>query len=387
LNRSQRVAVSVAFLAFGVAVGNLIPRLPALKDNLDLSDGQVGFTLVIYSLGAVVGSAASRLVLGRGSRHYVRVTTVALAAAVVLPGLATTVWLLAAAFFAVGVCAGLTDVLANAQGAELERLAGRPLINGFHGFWSLGAVLGSLVASAAAFLHVAPWLQFAAAGVVIAAASAPFLRHLPDTRSGAERIAPPGASRMWLTGVVLAMATITFAAIIVEGGTSDWSALYLRELSHADAGVAALGFGAFSVAMMAVRFRADLLTARTSPATVMRIGAITSAAGLALAIAVPALPGALAGFVLTGMGCAVQLPLAFASGANLGRSGTALAIVMVSAYAGAVVAPALIGAGADHFGLRLAMLIPLGFAVVVASLAGSLGSRGEVVVIPLPAGR
>jgi fucose permease len=87
------------------------------------------------------------------------------------------------------------------------------------------------------------------------------------------------------------------------------------------------------------------------------------------------------------MGCAVQLPLAFASGANLGRSGTALAIVMVSAYAGAVVAPALIGTAADHFGLRLAMLIPLGFAVVVASLAGSLASRGEVVVTPLPAGR
>jgi fucose permease len=192
---------------------------------------------------------------------------------------------------------------------------------------------------------------------------------------------------MWLTGVVVAVATITFAAIIVEGGTSDWSALYLRELSHADPGVAALGFGAFSLAMMLVRFRADLLTARTSPSTVMRIGSVTAASGLVLVIAVPALPVSLVGFVLVGMGCAVQLPLAFAAGANLGRSGTSLAIVMVSAYAGAIVAPALIGAGADHFGLRVAMAIPLAFAVVVASLAGSLGSRNEVAVTPLPAGR
>jgi len=383
----QEVAVSVGFLAFGAAVGNLIPRLPAIKDQLHLSDGQVGVTLVLYSLGAVAGAASSRLVLGRGSRRYVRVATPALAVAVILPGLAPNLYLLVASFFLVGVCAGLIDVLQNAQGAELERVAGRPLINSFHGFWSLGAVLGSIAASGAAYLGVAPAVQFAVAGVVIAILSAPFLRDLPDTSSGAERSSPPGASRMWLTGVVFAVATITFAAIIVEGGTSDWSALYLRELSHADPGVAALGFGGFALAAMLVRFRADILTALTSPVTVIRIGSTTAAVGLVLAIAVPALPGALIGFVLVGMGCAVQLPLAFAAAANLGRSGTSLAIVFVSAYAGALVSPALIGFVADRFGLRDAMVIPLVAAVVVIFLAGNLSPRSGVAPTPMPAGR
>jgi len=387
LTRSERIAVSVAFLAFGAAVGNLIPRLPAIKDQLQLSDGQVGLTLVLYSFGAVAGAASSRLVLGRGSRGYVRGTTVALSLAMILPGLAPNLYALVASFFLVGVCAGLIDVLMNAQGAELERVAGRPLINSFHGFWSLGAVVGSVVASGAAYLRVAPAIQFAVAGGAIAVLSAPFLRDLPDTSSGAERPSPPGASRMWLTGVVFAVATITFAAIIAEGGASDWSSLYLRDISHADPGVAALGFAGFSLAAMLVRFRADSLTGLTSPATVMRIGSTAAALGLALAIAVPAVPGALIGFVLAGMGCAVQLPLAYAAGANLGRSGTSLAIVFVSAYAGALVSPALIGFAADHVGLRAAIGIPLLASVVVIALAGNLSHRGGVAPIPLPAGR
>jgi len=387
LTRSQRLAVSVSFLAYGAAIGNLIPRLPAIKDQLHLSNGEVGLALVVFSLGAVVGSATSRLVLARGSRRYVRGATLALAVAMILAGLAPNLYLLVASFFLIGASAGLIDVLTNAQGAELERIAQQPLINSFHGFWSLGAVLGSIVASAAAYLGVAPAVQFAIAGVVIALLSAPFLRDLPDTSSGAERVSPPGASRMWLTGLVFAVATITFAAIIVEAGTSDWSALYLRELSQAEPGVAALGFTGFSLAAMLVRFRADILTALTSPATVMRIGSATAALGLILAIAVPALPGAVIGFVLVGMGCAVQLPLAFAAGANLGRSGTSLAIVFMSAYVGAIVEPALIGFAADHIGLRAAMGIPLAAAVVVFTLAGTLSPRSGVASKPLPAGR
>ena len=353
-------------------MGNLIPRVPALKEQLHLSDGQVGLALVVSSLGAVVGAAASRLVLARGSRPFVRVLTPALALAVILPGLAPNLYLLSASFFLIGFCTGLIDVLVNAQGAELERVSGKPLINGFHGFWSLGAVIGSVVASGAASLRVPLVVQFAITGVLIAAASAPFLRNLPNTSSGADRPAPPGTSGLWLTAAVVSVATITFAAIITEGGTSDWTALYLRDLSHADPGVAALGFGGFSLAAMLVRFRADIVTAHTSTTTVMRIGSATAAIGLAIVIAVPALPFALVGFALVGMGCAVQVPLAFAAAANLGRSGTSLAIVFVTAYAGGIVAPALIGLTADHFGLRAAMLIPLVAALVVVSLAGSL---------------
>ena len=368
----ERRAVSIAFLAFGAVMGSWVPRLPALKDHLHISDGQVGYALLTVSLGAVIGAGVARIVLGRGARAWVRGGTIAVCASLVLPGLAGSFIQLLVSLLVLGGCAGFIDLLENAQGADLERTVGRPLINGFHGYWSLGAFAGAVLAGAAALAGVPPLLHFALAAIVVAVASAYFLRDLPNTSSGAPRPAPSGAGRYWLTGFVIAVAAISFCSILVEGGTADWSPLYLRELSHADPGVAAAGFAAFALAATLVRFRADLLTARTSPAVVARLGGIIAAIGLVLAIAVPALPGAIAGFALVGIGTAVLVPLAFSAGANLGASGTALTLVLAAGYSGSIAGPAMIGNVADRFGLRIAMGIPLAAAIVIIALAGSL---------------
>lgn len=368
----QRRAVSIAFLALGIVSGSFVPRLPAVKDHLHLTDGQVGDALLILAVGAVAGATVARFLLGSGARRFVRAGTPVLAVALVTLGLAANLPQLVVGMFLNGLCAGVLDVLENAQGAELERLAARPMINGFHAFWSLGAVVGALVAGVAAYFAIAPIAHFAAVAAVVAVGSAWFLRDLPDTRSGAARVAPPGAGRLWLTGPVVAVAVVSLTAYLVEGGTADWSTLYLRDLSHVNPGVAAAGYGGFMLAAMLTRFRADRLTARTSTVTVVRLGALLGAGGLALAVVVPALAGAATGFALVGIGTAAILPLTFAAGANLGASGTALAVVMSSGYAGSVIGPALIGNAADHFGLRVAMLIPLAGAVTIALLAGNL---------------
>jgi MFS family permease len=385
MSRDRR-AVSIAFLAFGVVSGSVVPRLPALKDHLHLSDGQVGYALLAFALGAVIGAAVARTVLGRGAKGWVRGGTVAIGAALLGPGLAGSFAQLFISLVLLGVCAGFIDMLENAQAAEVERTEGRPLLNGFHGFWSLGAFLGALLAGGAAFAGVQPLPQFALAAFIAVAGSAIFLRDLPDTRSGAPRIAPPGAGRYSLTGFVVAVAAISFCAILVEGGGSDWSALYLREFSHADPGIAAGGFAAFALAATLVRFRADLLTARTSPSVVARLGGLIAALGLALAIAVPALPGAIIGFAMVGIGTSVLVPLAFSAGANLGASGTALALVLAVGYLGSIAGPAMIGTAADHVGLRVALGIPLVGALLVMALAASL-NRGPAESRPATAVR
>ena len=370
----RRVAVSVAFLAFGAAVGSWIPRLPAIKERLALTDGDVGVALLLYATGAVIGATAARFLLHRGSRFQVRLGTVALCAALVTVGLANSRPAVYAAVISIGLCVGFIDVLENAQAAELERLAERPLINGFHGFWSLGAILGSTAAGAAAYAGIGILPQLVAVAAVIGVGTASPLRALPDTRSAALRAGPGGAGRMWLTSAIVAVAAVAFCSILAEGGSADWSAIYLRELSHASPGVAAGGFAGFSLAAALVRFRADGLTSRLGATALARLGSLTAVLGLGLALAVPALPGAVLGFVLAGVGTAVLVPLAFTAAANLGRSGTALSIVIAAGYAGSIAGPALIGATADRAGLRVAMAIPLVAAAVIAVLAANLDS-------------
>jgi MFS transporter len=374
-----RAPVSFSFFAFGVTVGGLIPRIPALKDHLRLTDGQVGIALLAISLGGMIGSLLSRLLIRRHAATGVRAGILVLCIAGVGPALAGSLGALVAALFAIGFLWGFVDVLENGFGARLEHTYGRPLINGLHGFWSLGAFVGSLIAGGAAVVGLSPFIQFTATGLVIAMASLWVLRGLGGLSAVSE--GSPVFGAVALTATLAALAGMSFAGVIAEGGTSDWSALFLRELSHASPGVAGAGFSGFSIAAMLVRFRADLLTGRTGAKTVVRLGAILAAAGLLLAIALPALPVAIIGFAIVGAGTAVLLPLTFAAGANLSRSGGALAVVMASTYAGTIAGPPLIGAAADHIGLRFAMLIPLVAALAVLVLGGTVGfpARGKPV--------
>jgi hypothetical protein len=369
-----RAPVAFSFFAFGVTVGGLIPRIPALKEHLRLTDGQVGIALLGVSLGGIAGSLLSRLLIRHHAAAGVRAGILVLCVAGVGPALAGSLGALVAALFVVGFLWGFVDVLENGFGARLEHTYGRPLINGLHGFWSLGALVGSLIAGGAALAGLSPLIQFIATGVVIAAASVWVLRGLGGLAAVSET--SPAFGSVALTSTLAALAGMSFAGVIAEGGTSDWSALFLLEMSHANSGVAAAGFSGFSIAAMLVRFRADLLTARTNPQTVVRIGAILAAAGILLAIALPALPVAIVGFTIVGVGTAVLLPLTFAAGANLSRSGSALAIVMASTYGGTIAGPPLIGAAADHIGLRFAMFIPLIAALAVFLLGGKVGFPG-----------
>jgi MFS family permease len=358
----------VAFLLFGVASGSLLPRIPALKENLHLTDGQVGGAFLAFSVGAVLGTGAARMLLARGARRPARVDVIAMCVFLVAPALAPTFVALAAAFFAGGVCAGLLDVLVNAQAAEIERHEGRPMINGFHAYWSLGAIVGSLVAAGAAAASISLPIHFTVVAVVLAAVSLPLLAQLPDTMGGAATLLPIGAARWHMGSAVAVVASLGFLGFIVESGGGDWSALYLRDFGHAGQDVAAIGFAALSVAMTGVRFTADRLTALTSPRVMAGSGALVSASGFALAIAFPAPLVAILGFALVGTGAAVLVPLAFSAGANLDASGNALGIVTAACYAGSIVGPPLIGGAADHFGLRMALLIPVAGALILLGM-------------------
>jgi MFS family permease len=373
----KRFAVSAAFLFFGITAGTLIPRLPALKENLHLSDGQVGVALLAYAVGAVSGAVASRFVLSRGAASRVRVGTIAACAALVTPALAPAFLWLTVAFYLGGLCAGFLDVLENAQAAEIERDSGRPMINGFHGFWSLGAIVGSVGAALAASAGLSPLVHFVIVGVVVAVVSVPLLPGLPNTRSGAAGLLPSGTTRWRIGTAVGAVAAIAFLGILVESGGADWSAIYLRDFGRTGQGVAAIGYAAFAVAMTLVRFLADRLTARTSAGAVAGVGGLIASVGIGLAIAEPAPAVAIAGFALAGAGSAVLVPLAFSAAANLGRTGTALSVVMVAGYAGSIVGPFLIGSTADHVGLRTALAIPLIAAVVVLAMTAIMRPLGR----------
>lgn len=363
--------MSVGLVFFGMTVGTLLPRMSAIKDNLGLTDGQVGLAFLIFGVGAVVSAGAARFVLARGARRPVRVLVFALCALLATQGLAPNFTLLAASFLAVGLCVGSVDMLLNSQATEIEREAGRPMINSFHGYWSLGSIVGSVLAVGAAAASIPPAVHLTLVGVALALASIPLVARVPDTRGGAAVLIAPGSGRWHLGTAVAVISVLALVAVVVEGAGGDWSAIYLRDFGHAPEAVAALGFGALSLAMTAVRFVADRLTAVTGVRGVAALGGLVTGLGFLVAVVFPVPALAIAGFALVGIGSAVLFPLAMTAASNMDESGTALSVATAVGYAGSLVGPPLIGAAADHFGLRLALLIPAGAGFVVFGMMAS----------------
>ena len=174
--------------------------------------------------------------------------------------------------------------------------------------------------------------------------------------------------------LVLALGVLGVCGLVGEGAAGDWSAVYLRDNLGTSAGLAALGFAAFSVTMTLGRGVGDRLIRRFGVVSVIRVGGLIATAGLGLALATPVPAVAIAGFTAFGAGLSIVVPQVFAAGgrADPFRPGSGLAKVVGLGYAGMAAGPAIIGLVANSIGLHLALLIPLALAAWIAVAAPAL---------------
>jgi fucose permease len=415
--------VSAHFLIMGLTGGVWLARIPSAKSQVHLSDGTLGIALFAVPLGLVIGAAlAERLVDRAGSALLVRVCGVGNCAAAVTPGLAHNLPGLMAALFAIGATGGTLDVATNAQGVRVEGAYGRPVMTSMHAFYSLGAILGSLIGGAFAWAGVALLPSLAAVdvvGVLIDGTAGLWLLpetprpaptgsapnkpdgpqgqlYWPDGPPGQDALSPgapeanPGESspspsgtnvtetsrdaRRRVRRLVLVIGVLGVCGLVGEGAAGDWSAVYLRDNLGTSAGFAALGFAAFSVTMTLGRGVGDRLIHRFGVVAVIRVCGLIATAGLALALATPVPVVAIAGFTAFGAGLSIVVPQVFAAGgrADPVRPGSGLAKVVGLGYTGMAAGPAIIGLVANKIGLHLALLIPVALAAWITVAAPAL---------------
>ncbi|MCF2529141.1 MFS transporter [Yinghuangia soli] len=388
--RRARFGIAGTFGLAGALCAVWTVRVPALKDKLDVSDGQLGLVVLAFGVGGIASMALmGRLVARYGSRRLLRIAVPLCTLAVACIGLSPTLPVILAAGLAFGVVFGVTDVAMNTQASLLEQRYGRSLMAGMHAGWSIGAVVGGLLGALAARAG----LGFTASVAIAAAAGVPvalWLRgtYLPDApparRPGAARqestAAPgaadaktgtPGKARIRLPLAVYVAGAIAFCAFMIEGAVADWSGLYLRDTLGSAEAVAALAYPLYEAAMAAGRLTGDRITNRLGARTVLTFSGLATAAGLAIALAARGTAAGLAGFFLVGVGVCLVVPLAFSVGGALGggdpaRAGVAIARVGAMAYTGLLLGPVLIGFLADASTLRTGLGVTVGLAVVVA---------------------
>src|SRR4051812_43431882 len=237
-----RAAVTALFVLDGAVFGSWAARVPDVAAGVGAGHSTLGLALLCLSLGALVSMRVTGAWCARfGAGPVGAVAAVAVSAAVLPPGLVSSVPALCTALFAFGAATGMVNVAANSLGVQVEARVGRPILSGLHAGFSLGGLAGALIGGAASsVLGVGGHLSLGPPGGLFVSAWA--LPALLGARRNAgvpqpKREEEDGGRRP--TAVLVVLGAIAGCTAFGEGALTDWGALLLREELAAPATLAA----------------------------------------------------------------------------------------------------------------------------------------------------
>jgi MFS family permease len=377
----------------GVLFSGWLTRLPSIRVELTITEGQLGQLLMFGALGSLASLLAAGPVIARhGTRRVLTVASAASAGAFVLLGVGSAlglVWMVALGIACNGLTFAFINVSMNAEGTAVEQQLGRTVMPQFHAAFSIGAGVGALVSSVLAAHDVSPLWQLSGMGVVALAVRlavipfAAFHGHAAD--DARESFGPIAVIRQAASAYrerrTLLIGLVILASSLSEGAASAWIAIAVVDGFGRSESVGGQMYFVFVAAMVLVRLSGNRLVDRFGRVIALRTSAASVVIGLSLFVLAPSFPVAALGLVGWGFGAALAVPIGFSAASDEpGRAPARIAAVSSFSSIAGLTGPPLIGYIADFTGARHALLIICLAMVVSVSVAGSV--RRPATVVP-----
>jgi MFS family permease len=374
--------IATIFLTNGCLFGGWVARIPEVKTRLALSDAELGGALFGIAAGVfiampIVGRAANRIDV----RALISVAVCGYCITFPLLALAPDLWWLTIALVVFGSTLGALDVSMNVYASKLEQATSRSLLPGLHGAFSLGLLVGSGVGAVAATWEISPRIQFLAMSATFLAFCRPagralksFAVELNPIKSLAEtrgRRSSHSGRRAGDLRRLFMISAVAFAAALVEGAVADWSGVYLAEELASGYGRSAVGFVAFSVAMVTMRLVGGRLVRQFGARRIALGGGLLATIGMAIIVGGDDFWPAVFAFGAVGVGVAMLFPLCLSTAGAIPsvRQGTGISAVSTIGYLAFLAGPPCIGFIAHKSTIKGGLSVALAGAVVIACLA------------------
>lgn len=409
-----RNGVVTAYAGSGLIFATWVSRLPAIRDNLSLTPGEVGLMLLCMSLGSFVSVAASGLVVLRlGSKLTSRVGSTVQSLGIIIMGLGATVFseilVVGAGLVVVGLGTGSWNTASNIEGAAVERALDRHIMPRLHGSFSIGTVVGAGIGALAASTHTpvlihlgiiavvvciavligtghyqADRLSSTAAMVDVSEASAvPGTGPIPivtagtdsqgsagtstsqDKAAAAKRAGKAKIAAAWRDPRTLMLGALVLGLALAEGAAGDWVALAMVDGYGTTPAVGAVGYGIFVSAMTIGRFAGTVVLDKYGRVIVLRVGAAVAVIGLGLFVFAPNQQLALTALIFWGLGSALGFPVAMSAASDDPEHAAArVSVVSTVGYGAFLGGPPLLGLLGEHVGVLHSLLAVLVMLVV-----------------------
>lgn len=340
------------------------PLVPLVKGRLELNEASLGTLLLFGGVGSLAATPfCGGLIAKYGCRRVL--LTAGLFSLVALSAMAAAPnsTFLAVSLVVFGASISLMDVSMNVQAVEVEKSSKKAMMSGFHGFWSVGGIVGAGLVTGMLSLGVQPAKAAIICVVGAAVGALFFVKGLIN--SGGPQDTP---AFVIPRGRVLVIGLLCCALFMSEGSVLDWSGVLLNANRGMEPAHAGIGFVAFATMMTVGRLTGDWVVQKLGGKKVIILGSMLAAGGFVMVSTVPSWIVCCIGFALAGLGEANIVPVLFSSA---GRQpdmppNLALAATTTVGYAGGLVGPASIGYVAHATSLPIAFMVMAGLLVAVA---------------------
>ena len=359
------LAAQLAFLPTGILTTLLGPLLPFLILRWGLNDTQAGNLFLAQFLSSLVGVQMSGVLLSRlGYRpsFLLGLLLMACGAGTLYAG-SVALGMVSVAVYGLGL--GLIVPTDNLLIAELSSESRSGAVSLLNFFWGCGAVLWSLIVWAAP-QKLVPYCLGAVSLFLVLLACGMWCLRFPSAETSEARM--PAWRELLVSRTIWLFAAVFFLYPGAETAVGGWISSYVSRLGPREATIAPLMPALFWAALTVGRGLGTLFLSRVPERRVLRTGFAAGSAGIVLMLWSSALPGVIAGALVTGLSYSTLYPITVARlSQRFGVAARRIGAVMFSlASVGPAAIPWMVGITSQSTGsLRAGLALPLGATVIL----------------------
>ncbi|WP_413533120.1 MFS transporter [Empedobacter brevis] len=368
-----RLAVSLFFFSQGLAFSSWASRIPTIKSDLGISEGQLGTLLLLMPIGQLFTMALSgKLVAKFGSKNVLKIVVLIYPFILCCIGLAQNFYQLGAILFLFGVLGNMCNISVNTQGVEVEKIYGKSIMSSFHGAWSIAGFTGALIGLLMMNLHVNTFYHFVIIYAIIILSWLINQKYLVESTPTVEKEKKKIFSKP--DPILVQLGIIGFLSMATEGAMFDWSGVYFQDIVKAPQNLVVVGYASFMIMMAIGRFVGDYFISKYGKQYIMQLSGLLMFSGLIISVFFPQFIVCTLAFMMVGLGVACNVPTVYSVAGKTKNinPGVALATVSSISFLGFLMGPPLIGYIAEMFDLRYSYALFACFGLIMFFMVGRM---------------
>ena len=347
------IATRLMFFIMAFYVGLWTIRIPTIKDQINTDYFGIGLIMATFAIGSIIAMIFSNKLIKLTSCKEVLLYTSILQALLWFPTpFVSSLQIFMIVSFIFGLTYGSFEISCNLYASNLEKREKKSMMSGFHAFWSLGVLIGSIATSL--FLE---WNISLLNNVIIYVIILLPLNILIVLKLESDQIEDKNNKTniffIWPL-IIFILAILAMVAALTEGSVDAWGALYMRDFIKVEGFLIGLATISFNIFMVIGRLTGDWFRDKIGVYNLLTILFLLSILSLYVLFSYDNIFAALFGFALLGIGTSAVVPIAYSLAGKIQGidSGAAIAIVSIAVYGTFMAAPATLGIIANSYGVN-----------------------------------